>query len=247
MKNSFIFLRKISWLLLCRLSEVPWPPSDWLQMPCLINFQAKSLAWLNTALFWACPANEGGGESSCLQPHALFGDAKLCRAFFRGSRFSSKIIFSFLFLMGRTGVLMPQMRPSAMDSSTEVSEPVFLFSFFFDFLMQLIPHLCMLLPDVGQSCPEPLHAPRALVSSSGSHDIQIARYLSADFLGIRLWLFVNLDVFPLLGLGSPQPLGPGLCSSECRATFMPCLQGVGTCGGVLVSLLCHLTASLTRL
>lgn len=58
---------------------------------------------------------------------------------------------------------------------------------------------------------------------------------------------MNLDVFPLLGLGSPQPLGPGLCSSECRATFMPCLQGVSTCGGVLVSLLCHLTASLTRL
>lgn len=104
----------------------------------------------------------------------------------------------------------------------------------------------MLLPDVGQSCPEPLHAPRALVSSSGSHDIQIAHYF-ADFLGIRLRLFMNLDVFPLLGLGSPQPLGPGLCSSECRATFMPCLQGVSTCGGVLVSLLCHLTASLTRL
>lgn len=53
MKNSFIFLRKISWLLLCRLSEVPWPPSDWLQMLCLINFQAKSLAWLNTTLFRA--------------------------------------------------------------------------------------------------------------------------------------------------------------------------------------------------
>lgn len=28
--------------------------------------------------------------------------------------------------------------------------------------------------------------------------------------------------------------------------FMPCLQGVSTCGGVLVSLLCHLTTSLTR-
>lgn len=62
----------------------------------------------------------------------------------------------------------------------------------------------MVLPSVGQSCPEPLYAPRALVSSSASHDTQIADYLSADFLGIWMWLFLNLDVFSSLCLGSPQ-------------------------------------------
>lgn len=76
-------------------------------MTCLINFQTKSLAWLNTTLFWARCASEGSRESSCLQPCALFGDAGLYRAFFRGSIFSSKIIFSFLFLMGGTDILMP--------------------------------------------------------------------------------------------------------------------------------------------
>lgn len=97
MKNSFIFLWKISWLLLCRLSEVPWPPSDWLQMPCLINFQAKSLAWLNTALFWACPASEGGGESSCLQPHALFGDANFAGSFLGAQDLVPRLYLVFCF------------------------------------------------------------------------------------------------------------------------------------------------------
>lgn len=90
-----------------QVSNVPCPPSDWLQMSCLINFLIKVLHdWFQATLFWACPASKGGGECSCLQPCALSVNAKL-PSLFRGSRFNSKNIFSFLFWMSGTDILMP--------------------------------------------------------------------------------------------------------------------------------------------
>lgn len=63
--------------------------------------------------------------------------------------------------------------------------------------------------------------------------------------------FHESGCFPLPGFGKPSGLGwdldlAAVSAKQLVKAFMPCLQGVSTCGGVLVSLLCHLTASLTR-
>lgn len=50
----------------------------WLASEALFDkLSGESLVWLNTTLFWACPASECSGEGSCLQPCALSGDEKL--------------------------------------------------------------------------------------------------------------------------------------------------------------------------
>lgn len=62
--------------------------------------------------------------------------------------------------------------------------------------------------------------------------------------------FHESGCFSLTGLGEPSGLSWDLdfatvSAEQLLKAFMPCLQSVSTCG-VLVSLLCHLTASLTR-
>lgn len=108
----------------------------------------------------------------------------------------------------------------------------------------------MLLPNAGQSCPEPLCAPRALVSSSASHDTQIADYLSADFLNLNV-AFHESGCFSFIGLGKLSGLSwdlefAAVSAEQLMRAFMSCLQDMSTCGEVLVSLLCYLVASFTR-
>lgn len=63
--------------------------------------------------------------------------------------------------------------------------------------------------------------------------------------------FHESGCFSLAGFGKPSELSwdldiAAVSAEQMLKAFMPCLQGVSTCGGVLVSLLCHLTTSLTR-
>lgn len=63
--------------------------------------------------------------------------------------------------------------------------------------------------------------------------------------------FLESGCFSLAGLGKSSGLSwdldfAAVSAQQLVKAFMPCLQGVSACGGVLVSLLCHLTASLTR-
>lgn len=103
------------------------------------------------------------------------------------------------------------MRPSTMDSSTKVSCPVF---FVFSFESYVAGTSFVLAPfqhwaerSWATACSQGSGVP------SVSHDTWTADYSSADFLKGWMWLFTNLDVFPFLGLESPQGWA-GTCVSQ---------------------------------